>query len=139
MMFAVLFGLSMDYQVFLISRIEQHRAEAGSDRDAIRRGLAGGARVIVAAALIMIAVFGSFVLNADPTVKQFGVGLSVGVALAAVCVLVFSPAVLVLAGRGSWWIPAWLDRVLPHMDVEGAGAQAKAPVEAMPSGTTAAS
>ena len=105
MMFAVLFGLSMDYQVFLISRIEQHRAEAGSDRDAIRRGLAGGARVIVAAALIMIAVFGSFVLNADPTVKQFGVGLSVGVALAAVCVLVFSPAVLVLAGRGSWWIP----------------------------------
>ena len=139
MMFAVLFGLSMDYQVFLISRIEQHRAEAGSDRDAIRRGLAGGARVIVAAALIMIAVFGSFVLNADPTVKQFGVGLSVGVALAAVCVLVFSPAVLVLAGRGSWWIPAWLGRVLPHMDVEGAGAQAKAPVEVMPSGTTAAS
>jgi uncharacterized membrane protein YdfJ with MMPL/SSD domain len=133
MMFAVLFGLSMDYQVFLISRIEQHRAEAGSDRDAIRRGLASGARVIVAAALIMISVFGSFVLNADPTVKQFGVGLSVGVALAAVCVLVFAPAVLVLAGRGSWWLPAWLDRTLPHMDVEGAGAQADAPGEAMPS------
>ena len=137
MMFAVLFGLSMDYQVFLISRIEQHRAEAGSDRDAIRRGLASGARVIIAAALIMIAVFGSFVLNADPTVKQFGVGLSVGVALAAVCVLVFSPAVLVLAGRGSWWLPAWLGRTLPHLDVEGAAAKAEAPVEAMPSGTTA--
>jgi uncharacterized membrane protein YdfJ with MMPL/SSD domain len=76
----------------------------------------------------MMSVFGSFVLNADPTVKQFGVGLSVGVALAAVCVLVFSPAVLVLAGRGSWWLPAWLDRALPHMDVEGAGAQAEAPV-----------
>ncbi|HEY7019241.1 MAG TPA: MMPL family transporter, partial [Gaiellaceae bacterium] len=132
----VLFGLSMDYQVFLISRIEQHRAEGGSDRDAIRRGLAGGARVIVAAALIMIAVFGSFVLNADPTVKQFGVGLSVGVALAAVCVLVFAPAVLVLAGSGSWWVPAWLDRVLPHMDVEGAGAQHEEPVEAAPSATT---
>jgi uncharacterized membrane protein YdfJ with MMPL/SSD domain len=126
MMFAVLFGLSMDYQVFLISRIEQHRGEAGSDRDAIRRGLASGARVIIAAALIMISVFGSFVLNADPTVKQFGVGLSVGVALAALCVLVFSPAVLVLAGRGSWWLPAWLDRVLPHVDVEGAGAKAEA-------------
>jgi uncharacterized membrane protein YdfJ with MMPL/SSD domain len=139
MMFAVLFGLSMDYQVFLISRIEQHRAEAGSDRDAIRRGLASGARVIVAAALIMMSVFGSFVLNADPTVKQFGVGLSVGVALAAVCVLVFAPAVLVLAGRGSWWLPVWLDRTLPHVDVEGAGAQAEAPVEAMPSGTTAGS
>jgi uncharacterized membrane protein YdfJ with MMPL/SSD domain len=137
MMFAVLFGLSMDYQVFLISRIEQHRAEAGSDRDAIRRGLASGARVIVAAALIMIFVFGSFVLNADPTVKQFGVGLSVGVALAAVCVLVFAPAVLVLAGRGSWWLPSWLDRTLPHLDVEGAGAKPETPVKAMPSGTPA--
>jgi uncharacterized membrane protein YdfJ with MMPL/SSD domain len=126
MMFAVLFGLSMDYQVFLISRIEQHRADAGSDRDAIRRGLAAGARVIIAAALIMISVFGSFVLNADPTVKQFGVGLSVGVALAALCVLVFSPAVLVLAGSGSWWLPAWMERTLPHVDVEGAGAKAEA-------------
>jgi uncharacterized membrane protein YdfJ with MMPL/SSD domain len=139
MMFAVLFGLSMDYQVFLISRIEQHRAEAASDRDAIRPGLTSGARVIVAAALIMSSVFGSFVLNADPTVKQFGVGLSVGVALAALCVLAFAPAVLVLAGRGSWWLPAWLDRTLPHMDVEGAGAQGEAPVEAMSSGTTAGS
>jgi uncharacterized membrane protein YdfJ with MMPL/SSD domain len=138
MMFAVLFGLSMDYQVFLISRIEQHRAETQTDRDAIRRGLASGARVIVAAALIMMSVFGSFVLNADPTVKQFGVGLSVGVALAAVCVLVFSPAVLVLAGQGSWWLPSWLDRALPRIDVEGAGAQAEAPVVAMPSDTTAA-
>jgi uncharacterized membrane protein YdfJ with MMPL/SSD domain len=135
MMFTVLFGLSMDYQVFLISKIEQHRAEGGSDREAIGRGLAGGARVIVAAALIMIAVFGSFILNADPTVKQFGVGLSVGVALAAVTVLAFAPAVLVLAGKGSWWVPAWLDRILPHMDVEGAGAQEAPPVAAIrPSG-----
>jgi uncharacterized membrane protein YdfJ with MMPL/SSD domain len=126
MMFTVLFGLSMDYQVFLISKIEQHRAEGEGDRDAIRRGLAAGARVIVAAALIMIAVFGSFILNGDPTVKQFGVGLSVGVALAAMTVLVFAPAVLVLAGRGSWWVPVWLDRILPHMDVEGAGAPAGA-------------
>jgi uncharacterized membrane protein YdfJ with MMPL/SSD domain len=131
MMFAVLFGLSMDYQVFLISKIEQQRAEGGEDRDAIRRGLASGARVIIAAALIMISVFGSFILNADPTVKQFGVGLSVGVALAAVTVLVFAPAVLVLAGRGSWWVPAWADRVLPHIDVEGAGAQEAAPMATM--------
>jgi uncharacterized membrane protein YdfJ with MMPL/SSD domain len=125
MMFTVLFGLSMDYQVFLISKIEQHRGEGADDRDAIRQGLAGGAPVILAAALIMIAVFGSFILNDDPTVKQFGVGLSVGVALAAVTVLVFAPAVLVLAGKGSWWVPAWLDRVLPHMDVEGAGVEAE--------------
>jgi uncharacterized membrane protein YdfJ with MMPL/SSD domain len=123
MMFTVLFGLSMDYQVFLISQVEQHRAEGGGDRDAIRRGLAAGARVIVAAALIMIAVFGSFILNGDPTVKQFGVGLSVGVALAAMTVLVFAPAVLVLAGKGAWWLPGWLDRVVPHVDVEGAGAE----------------
>jgi putative drug exporter of the RND superfamily len=68
-------------------------------------------------------------------VKQFGVGLSVGVALAAVCVLVFAPAVLVLAGRGTWWLPAWLERLLPHIDVEGAGAQEEAPVAAVhPSG-----
>ena len=127
MMFTVLFGLSMDYQVFLISKIEQYRAEGGADKAAIRRGLAAGARVIVAAALIMIAVFGSFILNPDPTVKQFGVGLSVGVALAALTVLAFAPAMLVLAGKGSWWLPGWLDRVLPHMDVEGAGAEAAAP------------
>src|SRR5262245_1677056 len=133
MMFTVLFGLSMDYQVFLISKIEQHRAEGGDDRDAIRRGLAAGARVIVAAALIMISVFGSFILNADPTVKQFGVGLSVGVALAAVTVLVFAPAVLVLAGLGSWWVPAWLDRVLPHLDIEGAGAEEAPPAAFDPS------
>jgi RND superfamily putative drug exporter len=63
----------------------------------------------------------------------------VGVALAAVCVLVFAPAVLVLAGRGSWWLPAWLDRTLPHLDVEGAGAQAEASVEAIPTGTPAGS
>jgi uncharacterized membrane protein YdfJ with MMPL/SSD domain len=134
MMFTVLFGLSMDYQVFLISKIEQHRVEGGDDRDAIRRGLAGGARVIVAAALIMISVFGSFILNDDPTVKQFGVGLSVGVALAAVTVLAFAPAVLVLAGKGSWWVPAWLDRVLPHMDVEGARAEETPAAALDPSG-----
>jgi uncharacterized membrane protein YdfJ with MMPL/SSD domain len=103
-------------------------AEGGSNREAIRRGLAAGARVIVAAALIMMSVFGSFILDDDPTVKQFGVGLSVGVALAAMTVLVFAPAVLVVAGKGSWWVPGWLDRILPHLDVEGAGAQARAPV-----------
>jgi uncharacterized membrane protein YdfJ with MMPL/SSD domain len=129
MMFTVLFGLSMDYQVFLISQIEQHRTGAEGDRHAIRGGLAAGARVIVAAALIMIAVFGSFILNGDPTVKQFGVGLSIGVALAAMTVLVFAPAVLVLAGQGSWWLPGWLDRVLPHLDVEGAGTGSEPDVE----------
>ena len=118
-MFAVLFGLSTDYQVFLMSKIEQHRAQAQSDREAIAQGLAAGGRVIAAAALIMISVFASFILNGDPTVKQFGVGLSVGVGLAAMTVLLLAPALLVLAGRGGWWVPAWADRVLPRVDIEG--------------------
>ena len=112
-MFAVLFGLSMDYQVFLISQIEQARAGAESDAEAIAAGLAAGAKVITAAALIMIAVFASFILNGDPTVKQFGVGLSVGVALAAMCVLPLAPAILVLARARSWWVPTWADRFSP--------------------------
>ncbi|MGH2923944.1 MAG: MMPL family transporter, partial [Solirubrobacterales bacterium] len=121
-MFAVLFGLSMDYQVFLMSWIEYNRPKYDSDREAIAAGLATGARVISAAALIMISVFASFILNGDPTVKQFGVGLSVGVALAATMVLLLAPALLVLAGRASWWVPAWVDRYVPHLDIEGAGA-----------------
>ncbi len=125
-MFAVLFGLSMDYQVFLMSQIEQHRARSSDDREAIAAGLASGGRVIAAAALIMICVFASFILNGDPTVKQFGVGLSVGVALAAMTVLLLAPALLVLAGRGSWWVPAWADRLLPRIDIEGAHLEAAA-------------
>jgi uncharacterized membrane protein YdfJ with MMPL/SSD domain len=127
-MFAVLFGLSMDYQVFLMSQIEHARARyPRNHRKAIAVGLAGGARVISAAALIMISVFASFILNGDPTVKQFGVGLSVGVALAALTVLLLAPALLVLVGkRGTWWIPAWAKRVVPHIDIEGSGRPAVA-------------
>jgi uncharacterized membrane protein YdfJ with MMPL/SSD domain len=121
-MFAVLFGLSMDYQVFLMSQVEHARASVRGNRSAIATGLASGARVISAAALIMIAVFASFILDGDPTVKQFGVGLSVGVALAAISVLLLAPALLVLSGRGTWWVPRWADRVVPHLDIEGASA-----------------
>jgi uncharacterized membrane protein YdfJ with MMPL/SSD domain len=125
-MFAVLFGLSMDYQVFLMSQIEHARAETDDDRKAIATGLETGAKPIVAAALIMISVFASFILNGDPTVKQFGVGLAVGVALAAMTVLLLAPALLVLAGRGSWWLPAWAEQHLPHLDIEGTRAEAPA-------------
>jgi uncharacterized membrane protein YdfJ with MMPL/SSD domain len=120
-MFAVLFGLSMDYQVFLMSQIEHARTRYPDDhRKAIALGLAGGARVISAAALIMISVFASFILNGDPTVKQFGVGLSVGVALAGLTVMMLAPALLVLVGdRGTWWVPEWARRVVPHIDIEG--------------------
>ena len=121
-MFAVLFGLSMDYQVFLMSQIEHARTQTGDEATAVREGLAAGGRVISAAALIMMSVFGSFILNGDPTVKQFGVGLATGVALAALSVLLLAPAILTLAGKAAWWIPRWADRFLPKIDIEGAGA-----------------
>ncbi len=119
MMFAVLFGLSMDYQVFLLSQIAQHREEGEDDRAAVASGVAYSAPVIVAAALIMIGVFGSFVLNGDPIVKQFGVGLAVAVFLAATMVLVLAPALLVMMGRRTWWLPGWLSKVVPQVDIEG--------------------
>ena len=120
-MFAVLFGLSMDYEVFLVSQIEEH-VHAGEDNEAsVISGLVTSARVITAAAAIMVFVFGSFVLNGDPTIKQFGVGLAVAVILDATvvrCLLV--PALMLLMGRVNWWMPRWLDRIVPHMSIEGA-------------------
>jgi uncharacterized membrane protein YdfJ with MMPL/SSD domain len=114
----------MDYQVFLLSQVEHHRAQGEEHRESVRNGLATSARVIAAAALIMISVFASFVLNGDPTVKQFGVGLAVGVLLAATSVLLLSPALLVLGSRASWWVPRWMDKILPHLDIEGKSAPA---------------
>jgi RND superfamily putative drug exporter len=122
LMFAGLFGLSMDYEVFLMSHVQEHYREGLSPRAAIVTGLAESARVITAAALIMVAVFASFILNGDPTIKQFGVGLSVAVIIDATlvrCLLV--PAVMALMGRAAWWIPGWLDRILPRISVEGHG------------------
>ena len=120
-MFAILFGLSMDYEVFLVSQIKE-RVRAGEDnRGSIVSGLVTSGRVITSAALIMVFVFGSFLLNGDPTVKQFGIGLAVAVILDATvvrCLLV--PALMVLAGRANWYLPRWLDRVLPHVNIEGA-------------------
>jgi hypothetical protein len=121
MMFAALFGLSMDYEVFLVSQIAQHHAAGEPPRQAVRSGLASSAKVIAAAAVIMISVFGSFILNGDPTIKQFGVGLSVAVLLAAAMVLSLAPALLALFGAGVFWLPGWLSRVLPHVDIEGEG------------------
>jgi len=119
MMFAALFGLSMDYEVFLVSQIAQHHADGEPPRQAVRSGVASSAKVIAAAAIIMISVFGSFILNGDPTIKQFGVGLSVAVLLASAMVLSLAPAMLTLFGHAVWWLPRWLDRLLPHVDIEG--------------------
>ncbi len=120
-MFAILFGLSMDYEVFLVSQIEEHVHAGEDNRSSVVSGLVTSARVITAAALIMVFVFGSFVLNGDPTIKQFGVGLAVAVALDATvvrCLLV--PALMLLMGNSNWWMPRWLDRVVPHLSIEGA-------------------
>jgi RND superfamily putative drug exporter len=120
-MFAVLFGLSMDYEVFLVSQIEEHVRAGEDNQTSVISGLVTSARVITAAALIMVFVFGSFVLNGDPTIKQFGVGLAVAVILDATvvrCLLV--PALMLLMGRVNWWIPRRLDRAVPHMSIEGA-------------------
>ena len=119
LMFAILFGLSMDYQVFLVSRIHEHFTETDDNRESVILGLATSARVITSAALIMVSVFASFILNGDPTVKQFGVGLAVAIAVDATivrCLLV--PSVMVLFGKANWWMPSWLDRVLPKVGLE---------------------
>jgi putative drug exporter of the RND superfamily len=120
-MFAVLFGLSMDYEVFLVSQIEEHVHAGEDNRSSVVSGLVTSARVITAAALIMVFVFGSFVLNGDPTIKQFGVGLAVAVVLDATvvrCLLV--PALMLLMGKVNWWMPKWLERLVPHVSIEGA-------------------
>ncbi|MFP5452051.1 MAG: MMPL family transporter [Thermoleophilia bacterium] len=113
-MFAVVFGLSMDYEVFLLSRIREHHLQGAADREAIVGGLASTARVITAAALIMVAVFAGFVAGGDPTTKMFGLGMATAIALDATVVrMVLVPASMTLLGRANWWLPGWLDRLLP--------------------------
>jgi RND superfamily putative drug exporter len=119
-MFAILFGLSMDYEVFLVSQIGEHHAEGEGNKRSVVSGLVNSAGVITTAATIMVFVFGSFVLNGDPTVKQFGIGLAVAVILDATivrCLLV--PAVMVMTGKGNWYLPRWLGRLLPRISIEG--------------------
>jgi putative drug exporter of the RND superfamily len=120
-MFAILFGLSTDYQVFLLTQIQEHFKEGKGARATVIEGLGYSGRIIGAAALVMFCVFGSFVLNGDPTIKQFGLGLATAVAIDAIVVCLFVPAVITVAGRATIWLPHWLDRVLPHVSIEGAG------------------
>jgi putative drug exporter of the RND superfamily len=119
MMFAILFGLSMDYEVFLISRIREEYLKDGNTRRAIADGLAKTARVITAAAAIMVVVFLAFLAAPDVFLKLFGIGLASAIFLDATVVrLVLVPAVMQLLGKWNWWIPSWLDRLLPRLDVE---------------------
>jgi uncharacterized membrane protein YdfJ with MMPL/SSD domain len=132
MMFAVLFGLSMDYEVFLVSRIQQHHAAGEEPRSAVISGLGAGAHVVTAAALIMFCVFSSFIINGDPTVKQFGVGLAAAVALAGTLVVLLAPALLTLFGRGVFQVPGVLDKILPHLDIEGGAGPSEPEPAAVP-------
>jgi RND superfamily putative drug exporter len=120
LMFAILFGLSMDYEVFLLTQMKEHFKETGDARAAVVQGLANTGRVITSAAAIMVCVFTSFVLVEDPVVKEFGVGLAVAIAIDSTlvrCLLV--PAVMVLLGERAWWLPRWLDKIVPHISIEG--------------------
>jgi RND superfamily putative drug exporter len=120
LMFAILFGLSMDYEVFLLTQMREHYRQNEDEKEAVIEGLANTGRVITSAAAIMVCVFTSFVLNGNPIVKEFGVGLAVAIAIDSTlvrCLLV--PAVMVLLGRWAWWMPRWLDRVVPHISIEG--------------------
>ena len=119
-MMAVLFGLAMDYEVFLVSRIREDYTRTGNPRHAIVAGGAAAARVVVAAALIMTGIFASFLFSGDATIKSLALALAVGVACDALIVrMTIGPAVLALAGKHAWSIPRWLGRVLPDLDIEG--------------------
>jgi RND superfamily putative drug exporter len=123
MLFAIVFGLSMDYEVFLLSRVKEEWDRTGDSHTSVADGLAATARVITAAALIMVVVFGSFLLESNRTVKLFGTGLATAVLLDATVVrMLLVPATMELLGDRNWWLPRWLDRILPRIDVEGHGA-----------------
>jgi RND superfamily putative drug exporter len=122
MMFAILFGLSMDYEVFLISRIREEYLKDLNVRRAVADGLAKTARVITAAAAIMVVVFLAFLASSDVFLKLFGIGLASAIFLDATIVrMVLVPAVMQLLGKRNWWIPDWLERILPRLDVERVG------------------
>ena len=120
MLFAIVFGLSMDYEVFLLSRVREEYIRTGDAKGSVADGLAATARVITAAAAIMVVVFGSFMFEDNRIIKLFGLGLALAVLLDATLVrMLLVPATMELLGDRNWWIPAWLDRLLPQLNVEG--------------------
>jgi uncharacterized membrane protein YdfJ with MMPL/SSD domain len=124
---AIVFGLSMDYEVFLLSRIRERYEATGDNRRAVAEGLRASARTISSAALIMVAVFAVFASAGVPAVKEIGLGLAVAIALDATLVrLVLVPATMELMGKWNWWLPKRIDRALPHTDFDRAPNAAKA-------------
>jgi RND superfamily putative drug exporter len=120
LLIGILFGLAMDYEVFLVSRMREEFVHGASPLEATIAGMGHGARVVTAAALIMISVFSGFVLLDDPVIKSMGFALAIGVLIDAFVVrMTLVPAVMALLGRSAWWLPRPLDRVLPNVDIEG--------------------
>ena len=120
MLFAVVFGLSMDYEVFLLSRVREEWHRTGDSSASVADGLAATAKVITAAAAIMVVVFGGFMLEFDRAIKMMGVGLATAVLFDATIVrMLLVPATMELLGDRNWWLPRWLDGLLPSLDVEG--------------------
>jgi RND superfamily putative drug exporter len=120
MLFAIVFGLSMDYEVFLLSRVREEWRRTGDSRTSVADGLAATAKVITAAAAIMVVVFGSFMLEFERTMKMMGTGLAAAILFdASIVRMVLVPATMELLGDRNWWLPHWLDRLLPNLDVEG--------------------
>ena len=139
MMFAILFGLSMDYEVFLLSRVREEYVRSGDNEASVIAGIAGTARVITSAALIMISVFAGFVLGDDPTIKMLGLGLATAIFVDATIVrLILVPATMSLMGNANWWLPGWLDRRLPTIDIDGEAGLPEPEMEGGPSGSVAA-
>jgi len=119
MLFSILFGLSMDYEVFLISRIHEEWLRSGDNRTAVRNGLAATGKTITAAALIMILIFGSFIFGGERVIKEFGLGLAAGIFMDAVLIrMAIVPAIMFLLGRANWWFPKSLDHALPRLGID---------------------
>jgi len=120
MMFAIIFGLSMDYEIFLLSRVHEAWLRTGDAKASVAHALEITARVITCAALIMVSVFAAFIVSDNIVVKMLGLGLAVSVLIDATVVrLLMVPAVMTLLGPHAWWTPRWLDRIMPHIDAEG--------------------
>ena len=128
-MFAILFGLSTDYEVFLISRMHEEWTLTGDSKRAVIRGQAETGRVITAASLIMILVFASFIIGGQMPIQQIGLGFAAAIFVDAYLIrTVLVPAVMHMLGRANWWLPAWLDRILPRLHVEPAELPAAGPL-----------
>lgn len=136
MMFAILFGLSMDYEVFLVTRIHEEWVRTGDNSAAVRNGLAATGKTITAAAIIMILVFGAFILGGIRVIREFGLGLAAGIFMDALIIrMAVVPSLMFLFGKANWWFPSWLDRILPTLHVEDAEAPvslATAPEDSTP-------